>query len=827
MTDIYIQRSFAIVIGINQYEHIRKLNSAVHDAEELAKVLQERYNYKVLSLLDTDATSQNLNNLLENLQNHIIKLTSDELIQVEESDRVLFYFAGHGIAEKAEERKDKNVKPAGYLMPQDSQDNEKSTWLSMQKLHDALTDLNCRHLLMILDCCFAGGIRWAALKRNSGGFGRKMYQQSYDRFIKFPAQQVITSAAHDEEAQDTSRFARRDGDEHRHSPFADLLLKVLKAEPNKVKQDNHLMTIIEDGVITVQELFTYLQNKLGNDAEEQTPELFRLKKHDKGEYIFPLSGFKRENLELLKLDENTNPYKSLASFETKDSQLFFGRKRLIEDSNDLKKGFLSKVSNYPLTVVLGLSGSGKSSLVKAGLIPALKSSEESGHQKWVIFEPIRPGESPLNALNKILLPNESLINNNLDTKLLIIDQAEELFTLCKNQEERTEFINTLNNLLINKKQKLRIVITLRSDFEPQVRDAIQETHWQNLWQDGRFFVTPMYREELQQAIEEPAAQRALFFESPKLVNDLIDEVIQMPGGLPLLSFTLSELYLKYLKAEENGDRNDRIITEADYKEIGGVTRSLTQTADKTYSKLIEEQVDEQTKTAYESTIRYVMLRMVAISGGELARRRVPITELNYPGAKNEQAEKVISYFKEARLLVSGIDIDNKLYIEPAHDALVNGWSKLQEWIRIEQEKENLLLQRRLVASTRDWESQDCNQDSPSLWNQDIARIEKLKEIVTSDNCWLNELELRFFEASVRLRDQQEQEKLERILDANISFSQQLFASNNRLDALVNLINIGNTLQEDLKKYEYSRLRFLFMLGYVLNELAEYNSINAH
>lgn len=277
MTDTYIERSLAIVIGIDQYENIRKLNNAVHDAEELAKVLKERYEYKVLLLTDTKATKKELCNLLENLQKNIIKLpNNDEQISIKESDRVLFYFAGHGIAEKAEERKDKDVKPAGYLMPQDSQGDDKSTWLSMQELHDALTSLNCRHLLMILDCCFAGGIRWAELKRNSGGFGRKMYQQSYDRFIKFPAQQVITSASHDEEAQDTSRFGQR-GDENGHSPFADLLLKVLKAEPDKVKNDNYLKAIIEDEVITVQELFTYLQNKLWYGTEKQTPGLFLLK----------------------------------------------------------------------------------------------------------------------------------------------------------------------------------------------------------------------------------------------------------------------------------------------------------------------------------------------------------------------------------------------------------------------------------------------------------------------------------------------------------------------------------------------------------------------
>jgi Caspase domain/NACHT domain len=783
-----IKKSLAIVIGIDRYTHIPKLKSAVNDARAIADVLEKRYNYKVLCLLDEKATSKNLSNLLENLQKQIIQI-GDEEIPVEESDRVLFYFAGHGIAQKAEETQDKDVKPAGYLMPQNSQENDNSTWLSMQELHDTLTDLKCRHLLMILDCCFAGAIRWAALKRNSGGFGRKLYQQSYNRFIKFTAQQVITSAAYDQEAQDTSRFVRRKGDKNEHSPFADLLLKVLKAERNTdtVKQDNHLKAIVEDGVITAQELFTYLQNKLGHEVEEQkeqTPELFCLKKHDKGEYIFLPHGVE-PNLEKLELNKDTNPYKGLASFEKEDSQLFFGRKRLIEGSKE-KEGLLSKVSGSKLTVVLGLSGSGKSSLVKAGLIPALE--QETGQQKWVFIETMRPGESPLNALNKILTKSGSasstilslsyeekikVIYNKIDDLispdsklLLVIDQAEELFTLCQNQEERIEFINLLAQLLTNKGEQLRIVLTLRTEFEPQIRDALKEPNWQEAWKDGRFFVTKMDREELKQAIEEPAAQVALFFESPKLVNDLIDEVVDMPGALPLLSFTLSELYLKYLNAYPGG-KDDRTITETDYKEIGGVTRSLTKSADDTYKKLVEE------KKVYESTIRDVMLRMVAISGAGPARRQVPKSELHYPGKKKERADEVIKRFVEARLLVKDLDADGQEYIEPAHDALIRGWEMLEKWIA--DDKETLLLQRRLTSSVKRWQLQyslefrdpdsfkqgkillnreeylKTQTASNFLWHSD-PYLEGLQQVLNSgDKNWLNKDEKTFVERSLKRR----------------------------------------------------------------------------
>ncbi|MGK7896281.1 MAG: WD40 repeat domain-containing protein, partial [Xenococcus sp. (in: cyanobacteria)] len=372
----------------------------------------------------------------------------------------------------------------------------------------------------------------------------------------------------------------------------------------------------------------------------------------------------------------------------------------------------------------------------------------------------------------------------------------ELITLCRDEPKRERFLQLLAGALRAKElsKKLHILLTLRFEFEPQIRDLNKDKYeeadwqkaWQELWQNGRFLVTPMDREELQQVIEEPAAQRALFFESPKLVNDLIDEVVQMPGALPLLSFTLSELYLEYLKAEENGDRNDRTITEADYQEIGGVTRSLTETADKTYRELVEkEKVDS-------STIRDIMLRMVASSGGELARRRVPTSELVYPEPKNEQAKKVIKHFITARLLVKEViklEDKNQEYVEPVHDALITGWKKIKDWLEEKQEiaeqlsgwnpikkllttskaplflaskennserdikeaekqlKVNLPLQRDVTTAAFKWE--DNEKEAKYLWNAS-PYLDVLKLVLKSEqnNNWLNQIETEFVKCSV-------------------------------------------------------------------------------
>ena len=319
-----INRSLAIVIGINQYKHIPQLKNAVSDAVQLASVLKKIYGYEVLLLLNQRATKAELDRLVANLQNKTIQ-SDNKPIRVDQGDRVLFYFAGHGFAEEAQDSE--AGKPAGYFMPQDAEDNNKNTWLSMHQLYEAFSTLDCHHLLMILDCCFAGRISWVRQGRNAAR-SRKLYKQSYDRFIKHRTEQIITSAAHDEEAQDLSRFGHR-GEKNGNSPFAHLLLKVLQGNSDGGR-DKFIEAIVENKIITVQQLFAYLQKKLGDIATGQTPGLFQPRKYDpkigeyvylKGEYIFPLPEFNPEKLNKLKLDKNSNPYKGLASFETKDSLL--------------------------------------------------------------------------------------------------------------------------------------------------------------------------------------------------------------------------------------------------------------------------------------------------------------------------------------------------------------------------------------------------------------------------------------------------------------------------------------------------------------------------
>ncbi|MEL7223846.1 MAG: hypothetical protein AAGL17_03035, partial [Cyanobacteria bacterium J06576_12] len=542
---------------------------------------------------------------------------------------------------------------------------------------------------------------------------------------------MITSAAHDQTASDGFQLQAHRGKKGTHSPFATALIDALSgsadaypaAEPGKPAGD---------GVITATELYLYLRDHVELNTKDhalrQTPGIFLLGKHDKGEYIFLPPGHQLNLPSAPPLDVSSNPYRGLESFDEKYQHLFFGRTALTQE-------LVEFVTTHSLTVVLGASGSGKSSLVKAGLLPQVRECEG-----WHLLPSFRPGESPFQSLNHVLESLKLLEKNENETThsiawsstshsqqkldnlakwfeehpqahlLVVIDQFEELITLCRNKEERQQFLNVLAKSIDSYPSQLHVVLTLRSDFESQFRSTTLEERWQV----SRFIVSAMNREELREAIEEPASARVMYFSPHKLVDQLIDEVINMPGALSLLSFAMSELYLNYLKRQDDaiqqGETLDRSLTQSDYEEIGGVTRALTQRAEQEYKALVQENPN------YDRTIRNVMLRMISVEG-ELARRRVSLSELEYPGPENIHVKTVIERFEKARLLTPGTTIDGQPYQEPAHDALTRGWERLLAW-KQEYIKE-ILLQRELTSDGNQWNASNrSRRDVGLLWIED-------------------------------------------------------------------------------------------------------------
>jgi hypothetical protein len=714
--------SIAVVVGINEYgKGIPSLRTAANDARRVAKTLADLHGYNVIEIIGAEATRDRITKLL----------TSELPARVGPNDRVLFYWAGHGVA------LDGDTGPNGYLLPADAERGNDSTFLNMPLVHDALLALSCRHMLIVLDSCFSGAFRWSgsrAIVRTE----RVVHREKYERFVRDPAWQVITSASQDEEAFDqltAGALGSRDGD-GAHSPFAMALFQALEGSADVIGRD---------GLVTANELFVYLDEALQDATiaagKRQTPGLWPLRKHGKGQFVFFVPDRELTLPPAPPLTYESNPWRGLSSYEQSDAPLFFGRDASIES-------LTSVVIEWPFTVLLGASGTGKSSLVKAGVLPRLDASD------WQLLPVVRPGSVPIASLADAIATLEPSATRRADADqvadtvarwcsanptrrlVLVIDQTEELITMARTPADREAFLKLLARLLDAQGDRLRIVLTLRTDFEPQFdHSALAER-----WKAARFVIKPMSRADLQAVIEEPAARSVLYFDPPELVEALLDEVTNMPGALPLLSFALSEMYVRYLN--RRGD--DRALTRDDYAQLGGVVGALRSRADEEYHALDAE---------HQATMERMLLRMVGGGGGNLARRRVSRLELVYgTAAENARVDRVRQQLVAVRLLVEGREVDGDPYLEPAHDALVRAWGRLIQWIeRAGADAIPLVTRQKLALEALEWRRLTHKATREGLLWKDPVRSAMLTPVVRDEAPWLNEVELAFARESVRER----------------------------------------------------------------------------
>lgn len=363
-----------------------------------------------------------------------------------------------------------------------------------------------------------------------------------------------------------------------------------------------------------------------------------------------------------------NPYKGLRPFGEADAADFFGRDELIQK--------LIVASAAPLTVVVGPSGSGKSSAVRAGLIPALRDGARSGSHEWAIIT-LMPGRYPFAEFDAAMRrafgsavgttdPSDDAtlvqsmlrsISSESQLLLLVIDQFEELFTLT-DEETRRALLRNLVSIVDEPRGRIKVVLTVRADFydRPMLYPEFAE-----LFTDNVVNVVPLTPSGIEAAAVGPA-QRVGVGLAPDLLAQLVADMANEPGALPLFQYTLTELF---------DERADSAMTLDGYRRIGGIAGALSRRADAVYESLDPDELD---------VARAVFLRLVKPSDARYTRRPVPLLELEAVGDA-ALVSTVLTRFGTERLLT--FDRDSRTgaaTVEVSHEALLAAWDRLSAWL---------------------------------------------------------------------------------------------------------------------------------------------------
>jgi WD40 repeat protein/transcriptional regulator with XRE-family HTH domain len=441
-----------------------------------------------------------------------------------------------------------------------------------------------------------------------------------------------------------------------------------------------------------------------------------------------------------------NPYRGLHAFQEQDAALFFGRKALTQR---LLQRLAQNRSFFRFLAIVGPSGSGKSSIVRAGLLPLLRQGGLPHSEHWLIADMV-PGTYPFEALEAALLlclqaasPHlagrinlhqtsvarmvQRILPDDPQIELVVlIDQFEELFTLVHTERERTTFLQQIVEAITTLHSRLRVIITLRADFLAQ---PLLYSGFAELIQQRCEIITPLSAAELEQAITQPAALANTVVESG-LVATLVRDVQAQPGALPLLQYTLTQLFQQ---------QSTGLLKLADYEATGSIAGSLARQAEAVFASLTPTE---------RMHARQIFMRLVQPGETNVDfRRRIKLTEF---GNALAVFEPILALFAKARLLTFDQEIpDHTATVEVAHEALIQTWDRLRHWI--DQSRDVLRLHRYLVSAIAEWETNKCATDFLSQG----ARLSQFEELLhDAAVLTLNSKEQAFLEASIAERNRQ-------------------------------------------------------------------------
>ena len=427
-----------------------------------------------------------------------------------------------------------------------------------------------------------------------------------------------------------------------------------------------------------------------------------------------------------KLRLHAHPYPGLSAFQETDADRFFGRTSEVAAA-------ATRLRDQPMLGIVGPSGVGKSSFVRAGLVPALKHSGEP----WTALV-VRPGRAPMSALAHALAPIAaaapgrastdgahtapeaflehpfehqaiaqrlyrepgwmgSLLRNHAHHRghqlLLFIDQFEELYTLGSDSPERLAFTACLSSVADDATTPLRVVLSIRADFLDRVNE---DAYFMAELTRSLFFLPPPSRDGLREAIVEPAHMAGFRFESPSLVEHMLDHLQHTPGALPLLQFAASKLW-------DLRDQKHHLLTEASYRAIGGIAGALASHADAVIAGL---------PSAHHTLVRSLFVRLVT---PERTRAVVAVEELCELSQEPAEVQRLIDHLVHARLLLvqSGGDEEDRRHasVEIVHESLIQSWPRLRRWL--DETHDDTLFLQQLRHAAKQWQAKNYHRDL--LW----------------------------------------------------------------------------------------------------------------
>jgi DNA-binding SARP family transcriptional activator/WD40 repeat protein len=409
------------------------------------------------------------------------------------------------------------------------------------------------------------------------------------------------------------------------------------------------------------------------------------------------------------------PFKGLAFFEAADADYFFGREPLVAD-------MVSRMADRCLVGLVGASGVGKSSILRAGVLPALAAGALPGSERW---RPVlvRPGDQPCRALEIALGPGgltaATARLGNGERLVLAVDQLEEVFTTCQDEAGRRTFMAMLADAALDPERRVIIVVALRADFYGRCADY---SSLARLLSASHVLVGPMHAGGLAQAITEPAARAGLAVEQA-LVDALISDLGHEPGGLPLLSTTLVELWRL---------RDDHHLRLDTYHRSGGVHGAVARLAEQAFGEL---------DAAEQQMARTVMLRLAGGDADAPVRRRVPVADFDVEA--NPEAAQVLSVLTSRRLLAIGND-----GVEVSHEAVFRQWPRFRTWL--DEDRVGRRLHAHLAAAAQAWDA--GGRDPAELYRG--ARLSAALDWAGHRPAQLNELERAFLTASHELNERE-------------------------------------------------------------------------